>query len=528
MSGKKLSIWLPFLLAVILVIGMVLGYQLNVNNSSDGFLKNVAPSTLHEIIHLIDNKYVDEIKPDSFKQALIQQTLANLEPHSVYISPADLKEVNEELMGNFQGIGVEFQVFNDTINVLGVMPNGPAEKSGIRVGDAILKAKDTINLVGKLSTDSIKSKLRGPAGSTVKLTLLRNGKIIQLALTRGSILVPSVDVAYMVTPDIGYLKINKFGERTFEEFMQKLEQLQKQGMKKLILDLRGNGGGILTEATAIAPSDQFLDDEKLIVYTEGAHSPRFDYRCKRDGIFEKNPLVVLVNETTASASEVLSGALQDWNRATIVGRRTFGKGLVQQQFQLSNGGALRLTVARYYTPLGRNIQKPYNKGKDAYDEELINRFHDGELLKLDSSKLKGPAFKTPNGHLVYGGGGITPDIFVPFDTTLFRASLDKIFAKNTINRYMYKLYLKDSTYFHNFKNINEFQQSFQLNTNNWKELENYLQADSLQMPKNAEAQKELAVHIKALLARQLFGTTGFYEIMNANNETFKKALHVLQ
>lgn len=526
MSGKKLSIWLPFLLAVILVIGMVLGYQLNVNNSSDGFLKNGAPSALQEVIHLIDNKYVDEIKPDSFKQALIQQALANLDPHSVYIPPADLKEVNEELMGSFQGIGVEFQVFNDTINVLGVMPNGPAEKAGIKVGDAILKANDSINLVGHLSTDSIKSKLRGPAGSTVKLTLLRNGKTMQLAVTRGSILVPSVDVAYMVTSDIGYIKINKFGERTFEEFMQKLEQLQKQGMKKLILDLRGNGGGILTEATAIA--DQFLDDEKLIVYTEGAHSPRIDYRCKRDGIFEKNPLVVLVNETTASASEVLSGALQDWNRATIVGRRTFGKGLVQQQFQLSNGGALRLTVARYYTPLGRNIQKPYNKGKNAYDEELINRFHDGELLKLDSSKLKGPAFKTPNGHLVYGGGGITPDIFVPFDTTLFRASLDKIFAKNTINRYVYKLYLKDTTYFHNFKNITEFQQAFQLNTNNWKEFENYLQADSLQMPKNAEAQKELAIHIKALLARQLFGTSGFYEIMNANNETFKKALQVLQ
>ncbi|MGC8750849.1 S41 family peptidase [Hydrotalea sp.] len=526
MSGKKLSIWLPFLLAVILIIGMVLGYQLNVNNSSDGFLKNGAPSSLQEVIHLIDNKYVDEIKPDSFKQALIQQALANLDPHSVYIPPADLKEVNEELMGNFQGIGVEFQVFNDTINVLGVMPNGPAEKAGIKVGDAILKANDSINLIGKLSTDSIKSKLRGPAGSTVKLTLLRNGKTIQLTVTRGSILVPSVDVAYMVTPDIGYLKINKFGERTFEEFMQKLEQLQKQGMKKLILDLRGNGGGILTEATAIA--DQFLDDEKLIVYTEGAHSPRIDYRCKRDGIFEKNPLVVLVNETTASASEVLSGALQDWNRATIIGRRTFGKGLVQQQFQLSNGGALRLTVARYYTPLGRNIQKPYNKGKNVYDEELMNRFHDGELLKLDSSKLKGPAFKTPNGHLVYGGGGITPDIFVPFDTTLFRVSLEKIFAKNTINRYVYKLYLKDTTYFHNFKNITEFQQAFQLNTNNWKELENYLQADSLQMPKNAEAQKELAIHIKALLARQLFGTSGFYEIMNANNETFKKALEVLQ
>ncbi|WP_298299399.1 S41 family peptidase [Hydrotalea sp.] len=526
MSGKKLSIWLPLLLAVILVIGMILGYQLNVTTQSGSFLHNGGSSSLQEVIDLINTKYVDAIRPDSFKQAMIEQSLANLDPHSVYIPPKEVKEVNEELMGNFQGIGVEFQVFNDTINVVNVIPNGPAAQAGMMVGDALLKANDTIQLVGKLDPHSIKNKLRGPSGSVVKITLLRNGQLQNVTIKRGSILVPSVEVAYMVTTDVGYIKINRFGERTFEEFMQKLEGLQKQGMKKLILDLRGNGGGILTEATAIA--DQFLDDEKLIVYTEGAHSPRIDYRCKRDGIFEKNPLVVLVNETTASASEVLSGALQDWNRATIIGRRTFGKGLVQQQFQLSNGGALRLTVARYYTPLGRNIQKPYNKGKEAYEDELINRFHDGELLKLDSSKLKGTAYKTPNGHLVYGGGGVTPDIFVPYDTTLLRSSLNKIFSKNTINRYVYKLYLKNKQYFDNFKNMEAFEKAFQLNKANWVKLEACLQADSLRLPQSAMVRNELELRVKALMARQLFGATGYFEIINAKDETFEKALQQMK
>jgi carboxyl-terminal processing protease len=526
MSRKKLSIWLPLLLSVILVIGMVLGYQLNVQTSSGSFLRSGGTSSLQEVIDLINTKYVDAIKPDSFKQAMIEQSLANLDPHSIYIPPKEVKEVNEELMGNFQGIGVEFQVFNDTINVVNVVPNGPAEEAGIKVGDIILKANDSIDLVGKLDPDSIKNKLRGPSGSIIKIAILRNRQLQNVLIKRGSILVPSVEVAYMVTPDVGYIKINRFGERTFEEFMQKLEGLQKMGMKKMILDLRGNGGGILTEATAIA--DQFLDDEKLIVYTEGAHSPRIDYRCKRDGLFEKNPLVVLVNETTASASEVLSGALQDWNRATIVGRRTFGKGLVQQQFQLSNGGALRLTVARYYTPLGRNIQKPYNKGKLAYEDELLNRFHDGELLKLDSSKLKGPSYKTPNGHLVYGGGGITPDIFVPYDTTLLLASLNKIFTKNTVNRYVYKLYLKNRTYFDNFKNINAFKKDFVLTNQNWTELAAYFQADSLEMPKNNLVHQELDLRIRALMARQLFGPTGYYEILNAKDETFEKALQAIQ
>ncbi|RTL53268.1 MAG: PDZ domain-containing protein [Sphingobacteriales bacterium] len=526
MSGKKLSIWLPLLLSVILVIGMVLGYQLNQSTSSGSFLHNGGPSSVQEVIDLINNKYVDAIRPDSFKQAVIEQSLANLDPHSIYIPPKEVKEVNEELMGNFQGIGVEFQIFNDTINVVSVIPNGPAAQAGIMVGDALLKANDSIGLVGNMNPDSIKNKLRGPSGSLVKITLLRNGQFKNITVKRGSILVPSVEVAYMVTSEIGYIKINRFGERTFEEFMQKLESLQKQGMKKLILDLRGNGGGILTEATAIA--DQFLDDDKLIVYTEGAHSLRTDYRCKRDGIFEKNPLVVLVNETTASASEVLSGALQDWNRATIIGRRTFGKGLVQQQFQLSNGGALRLTVARYYTPLGRNIQKPYNKGKEAYEDELINRFHDGELLKLDSSKLNGPAYKTPNGHLVYGGGGITPDIFVPYDTTLLRSSLNKIFSKNTINWFVYKFYLRNRSYFDNFKTILAFEQAFQLNNAQWSELETYLKSDKLKMPQSDIAKKELALRIKALMARQLFGPAGYYEIMNANDETFEKAVQQMQ
>ena len=386
MGSKKLQVWLPLLFAIVMVVGMFLGFQLK-QNTSGGlvFLKNTTRTPLQEIINLIQQKYVDNITPDSLNETVIDEVLSHLDPHSVYIPANELQSANEDLQGNFQGIGVEFQIFNDTVNVVNVIAEGPSFKSGVETGDKIIKVNDTINVARKnIRPDDIRKLLRGPGGTTVKITVLRSTQLKDIKIERGTIPIPSVDAAYIIASQTGFIRINKFAETTYREFMEAMEKLQKQGMQKLILDLRGNGGGFLGQAADIA--DEFLNDEKLIVYTQGTKVPRAEYRCKKDGVFEKGKLVVLVDETSASASEILSGALQDWDRATLIGRRTFGKGLVQQQFGLSDGSALRLTIARYYTPLGRNIQKPYDKGREQYEEELIERFHDGEVVRGDTTK----------------------------------------------------------------------------------------------------------------------------------------------
>ena len=388
MGKNKLKVWLPILFALVMVLGMMIGYQLRDKTQGSRFLTLNKRSALQELIELIRNKYVDPVKADSLTQVAADDLLSKLDPHSVYIPAKDLMDVNEELMGNFQGIGVEFQLFSDTVHVITVVKGGPSERAGIQVGDRFIKVADSISIAGvKIKPDKVRSLLRGPADTKVQVTLLRGGVEKNIIIQRGTIPLPTVDVSYMIEPGKGFIRINRFGEPTYEEFMQQLEKLQAQGMKELILDLRGNGGGLLKEATDIA--DEFLEGDKLIVYTEGEHMPKMEYRCKRDGLFEKGKLVVLVDETSASASEVLSGALQDWDRATIIGRRSFGKGLVQQQFQLSDGSAVRLTIARYFTPLGRNIQKPYSSGKSKYEEELVSRWHNGELIKADTVKTCG-------------------------------------------------------------------------------------------------------------------------------------------
>jgi carboxyl-terminal processing protease len=308
-----------------------------------------------------------------------------------------------------------------------------------------------------------------------------------------------------------------------------LEKIQKQGMKKLILDLRGNGGGLVNEATAIA--DEFLDENKLVVYTEGSQSPRTDYKCRKEGLFEKGPLAVLIDETSASASEILSGALQDWDRATIIGRRSFGKGLVQQQFQLSDGSALRLTVAHYYTPLGRNIQKPYdNKSKQDYDDELMNRYHDGELTGKDTSINRGKAYKTPAGHTVYGGGGITPDVFVPIDTTKSSIPYTRFYFRNTLNSYVYHYYLDNKSKFQKTTTTAQLLQQFTPGETEWQGIKTIaMQRDAINLAEVTSKEKAEILHrMQALMARQLFRTEGYYEVENQYDNTVKKALETMQ
>lgn len=528
MGNKKLQVWLPLLFAIVMVLGMVIGYQLKDKTSGNRFFRLGRRSSLQELVDLVKDKYVDIVGSDSLTKMAADDLLGHLDPHSLYIPADDLKEVNEELMGNFQGIGIEFQIMDDTLNVMHIIPGGPSEKAGLQVGDKFLAMNDTVKLAGRhLTSDDIRKMLRGPMNTTVKLTYLRDGLPRQVSITRGVIPVSPIDAAYMIEPHTGYLRINKFAERTYESFMQSMEKLKAQGMQKLILDLRGNGGGLMKEATDIA--DEFLSGDKLIVYTEGAHVPRLEYRCKRDGIFENGSLAVLIDEGTASASEVLTGALQDWDRATIIGRRSFGKGLVQQQFQLTDGSAVRLTIARYFTPLGRNIQKPYSDGKEEYEKELADRFHDGEVVKEDTTKHGGKAYKTPAGRVVYGGGGITPDDFVPFDTSYLSPAMMALSYKGTLSDFVYRYYLQHKDRFSQAGSPAKLTDVFNPGEPEWDALEKFARADSIRIDRLSGREKtDILERMQALMGRQIWRMEGYFEVSNQYDATVQEALRKLR
>ncbi len=522
---KKLQVWLPLLFSIVLIFGMWIGSGLRKNIPfSQGLFQTSSRSSIQEAMDLVQNKYVDKVNLDSLSDDAIQAMLAHLDPHSVFIPASSLAEVNEGLQGNFEGIGVEFFLIKDTVNAINVLAGGPSEKAGLQVGDKFLKVDDSVVTGKGINADKIKKLLRGPGGSKVAVTVLRGNQTIQTTITRGTIPLNSLDAGYMINDSIGFMHLNKFAGTTYKEFLESLQSLQKKGMKRLVLDLRGNGGGILNEAADVI--DEFLDDEKLIVYTQGNKQPKIEYRCRRPGLFEKGKLVLLVDEGSASASEIVAGALQDWDRATIVGRRTFGKGLVQEQFNLSDGAALRLTVARYYTPIGRNIQKPYDKGRDAYNEELAGRFQNGEVIKGDSVvNHKGPAFKTKGGRTVYGGGGITPDIFVPLDTTTFSPAIYPLFDNQVFGQFIYMYYLQNVTYFKQFKDPADFSQHFNNTEAAWNSLVSFAQQNGLKLQNiTARDKSEVEQRIKTWLARQMWRMEGYYEVNNSYDPMVQKAL----
>lgn len=527
MRNKKLQVWLPLILSICMVAGMFVGYRIKGNMPDTGLFFTKKPKPVQEVMDLIRREYVDKENEDTLGDIAINAMLAKLDPHSILLPPQELQTVTEDLEGQFFGIGIEFNIFNDTINVLNVLPHSPSDDAGIKVGDKFLKVGDSVVAGVHISSEKIKKLLRGAGGSKAIILILRNGNQKTISVTRGMIPLYSLDAAYMITDTVGYIRLNKFSETTYQEFMNAMEGLQKKGMKSLILDLRDNGGGILTQATNIA--DEFLSDDKLITYTVGAHSPKKEYRCSKEGIFEKGKLVVLANEGTASASEILIGALQDWDRATVVGRRTFGKGLVQEQFQLSDGSGLRLTVARYYTPLGRSIQKSYKNGVEAYNEDIMNRFHDGEMSNADSIKhTNEKVFKTKSGKLVYGGGGITPDVFVPYDTSRFDREIAKAYVKGTLSNFVYINYLSHEKEFNSFKTPKIFEEKYNADAGTLKDFKNYAAKDSINF--NLGDVKEKAIlekQIKALTARQIWRTEGFYEVNNPDDKTVQKALQII-
>lgn len=524
-----MQVWLPLVFSLVMIAGMFFGFKLHQQTgSNDSFFKREKRTALQEALDLIRNRYVDSVGVDSLQDDAMQGIMDHLDPHSFYIPASDLSETNEDIIGNFQGIGVEFNIFKDTVHVLYVIPNGPSDKAGLQIGDKILAVNDSAVVSNTLSSERIKKMIRGEGGTKVKLTVLRGTTSQFFYVTRGTIPLPSLDASYMLDSITGYIKLNKFSETTYQEFMQAMENLQQQHMQNLVLDLRGNGGGLVNQATNIA--DEFLDGDKLIVYTEGTNTPRREYRAGKEGVFEKGKLSVLVDELTASASEILAGALQDWDRAQIVGRRSFGKGLVQEQYGLSDGSALRLTVARYYTPLGRSIQRPYDKGKKIYMEELYHRYENGELMYADSiHQNTSKAFKTKNGKTVYGGGGIMPDVFVPIDSSLLIHSVTQLYLDGRFNNFVYQYYTKHLPEWQQYKSPADFAARYQNESDVWNGLVDYAAKDSINLKKvSADDKKEIEDRIKAYLARFRWRTQGFYQVSNASDKVIAKALQTMQ
>lgn len=492
----------------------------------------------------ITNLYVDKVDENKLVEEAIIRILAQLDPHSTYNNAEEVKKMNEPLQGNFEGIGVQFQMIEDTLLVIQPVSNGPSEKVGILAGDRIVAVNDSAIAGVKMSTEDIMARLRGPKDSEVKLTVVRRGVDDSLFFTvkRDKIPILSLDASYMIQPQTGYIRVNRFGATTAEEFVKALKALQKKGMKDLILDLQGNGGGYLNAAIDLA--NEFLQQKELIVYTEGRAARRSDFFAKGTGNFKQGRLVVLVDEYSASASEIVTGAVQDWDRGVVVGRRTFGKGLVQRPLDLPDGSMIRLTVARYYTPSGRCIQKPYDNtanldgrtggegSQEKYNQELTDRFNHGEMIHADSihfaDSLKVRTKRMER--IVYGGGGIMPDFFVPIDTTRYTDYHRNLVAKGVVIKGVAKYIEKHRKELQNlYKKFEAFNEKFEIDDEMLAGLRTL--ADNEKIAFNEEQYSRslplIKTQLKALIARDLWDMNEYFQVMNATNSSVDQALKIL-
>lgn len=457
MNNKKSNRFMPLMMALCVVIGIIVGsFYSNHFSGNRLSIINTGTNRINNLLHIIDDQYVDKVNLDSLVEDAMPKILTELDPHSVYISAKDVEAANQDLQGSFSGVGIQFVIRQDTIHVQNVIQNGPAERAGILAGDKIVMVDDQ-TFVGKAVTNQEAMKrLKGPKNTKVKIGVLRYGhsKPQSFVVTRGDIPIKSVSATYMIDDKTGYIRIKSFGETTYAELLVALAKLGESGFQNLIIDLRDNTGGYLQSAVQMA--NEFLPKNKLIVYTEGRKSPRQDFRSDGRGSYKQTPLVVLINEGSASASEIFAGAMQDNDRATVIGRRSFGKGLVQKQIEFSDGSMVRLTIARYYTPSGRCIQKPYVHGEtDDYAQDLLSRYEHGEFFSQDSIKHTGPKYHTSNGRVVYGGGGITPDIFVPEDTTGFTSYYKQATMSGLILQFAFTYTDDNRPKLNNFKEMME-------------------------------------------------------------------------
>ena len=495
--------------------------------------KDIEARKLQLALYAISNLYVDSTSQTKLVEDAITGMLENLDPHSTYTNPEETKEMTEPLAGNFDGIGIQFNMLTDTVYVIQVVSGGPSEKVGLMAGDRIVEVNDTVIAGVKMSTPEVMKRLRGPKGSEVHVKVKRGEEpqLLDFTITRGKVPVYSIDAVYMADKETGYIKLNRFAASSTKEFKEALSSLSKKGMTQLILDLQGTGGGYLNVPIELA--DEFLSRGKIIVYTEGNKQKRQDALSTAAGSFEKGRLVILVDEASASASEILSGAIQDWDRGVIIGRRTFGKGLVQRPLPLPDGSMIRLTVARYYTPTGRCIQKPYEKGKgDEYAHDLISRYNRGELMSADSihfpDSLK--AQTLAKGRTVYGGGGIMPDVFVPIDTTFYSDYHRTLVSKGLVNRVAMNYLDKHREELNKkYKKILTYKEKFIVPESLMDELLAMAEEKKISF-KEEEYNRSLPLiqlQIKALIARDLFDMTEYFYIINDANRTYQEALKLI-
>ena len=534
-KNDKKSVVLPITVSISMIIGILLGATFFGKKT---FISNSpgSNSIFKEVLMHINKSYVDDVSIDSLSTYGIEKMLEKLDPHTVFIPASDAELVNAELHAGFDGIGVEFNIFNDSLFVVSPLAGGPSEAIGIKTGDIILKA-DTIDLVGKkLNSNLVFKSLRGPRNSTVKLIIKRKGtsKLLIFDVKRDKIPTFSIDAAYlMLDKKTGYIKINRFAETTYDEFKTHLSKLKAQGMSQLMIDLRGNPGGYMDKATDIV--DELVGGSDVIVYTKGKdRANNYEVKAGKAGIFEKGKIVILVDEGSASASEIVSGSLQDLDRATIVGRRTFGKGLVQAPIQLSDGSELRLTISRYYIPSGRSIQKPYTLGhSDEYREDMHQRYTNKELFVKDSIKMNEKLkFKTKGGRLVYGGGGITPDVFVAQDTSYYTTYLIDLFAKNIFREYAmnYTVQNKAKLEAMGFEN---YLKNFYIDEKILGEIKKIASKNNVKYSESqfTKSKDFIKTHLKALIARNIWKsneknglTNEFYEVVNQSDEVIKAGM----
>ena len=520
--------YLPLLLGLAVAVGIGVGSLLNFGNGAGLLAKgNAKKEKLNRLIDYIDYEYVDDVNTDSIVEATVNGILQDLDPHSVYIPPRDMEQVAENMKGDFVGIGVSFYNERDTIVVIRPIAGGPSERAGIKSGDRIIAA-DGIPLAGeKLNQDSISARLKGKINTQVSLKVKRPGEkgLLDFEVTRGTIPIKSVDAAYMLTDKLGYVKINRFASSTPKEFERALKKLKRDGATQIALDLRDNPGGYVTAAEKVV--DQFLGDNKLILFTKNKTGKIEKAYATGGGLFEDAKTYVLINGNSASASEIVSGALQDNDKATIVGRRSFGKGLVQREMGLGDGSAVRLTVARYYTPTGRSIQRSYDDGTEAYYEDYLNRYKNGEMLSQDSIKVDDSLkFTTPGGKVVYGGGGIIPDVFIPKITDYEHKSIDYALRSGLLSRFVFKILERDRQYY-NKLNLSNFKDEIIISDADLKDFVSYAAQRNIKIRVD-EYRDMLKNHIKAVIAQQLFGTSVYEKMINKDDPMIEKIIQLSQ
>ena len=530
-NNSKRTIYTPIVIALVLIIGIFIGNMLipqkNTNYHSTFNLNK--PSKVSSILRLIQENYVDMISTDSIEELAIPVILKYLDPHSTYFPPKFNEEEHERLSGNFEGIGVQFNIQNDTILIINTISGGPSEKIGVLAGDRIVTINDSLFAGIGITNDDVVNNLKGPKGTTVKIGVKRKGikDLIEFEIERDKIPIYSVDVSYMLTDDIGYIKISRFAGTTYQEFMEASGKLKKEGMKKLVLDLRDNGGGYLNAAVDIA--DEFLSAGKMIVYTEGAFRDKFEYKSTDNDFLIDIKLVILINSWSASASEIVSGAIQDNDRGLIIGRRSFGKGLVQEEFTFNDNSGVRITIARYYTPVGRCIQKSYENGTDSYYQDIYYRAVEGQLANADSTGFPDSLkYITEGGKVVYGGGGIMPDIFVPVDTTSYTEYYYQLTHKGLIYRYALDYAdnnRKELQAFKDYKGMNNYLEK----ENVLKQFVNYAINEGVISSKQDYTLSRHVIHtsLKAYIARNIIDNEGYFPIIEDIDNDVKKAIEIL-